>query len=39
MAKTPCSVVNKEGQPKGKGRPLPQKPKPISPGAKSSPSR
>jgi hypothetical protein len=34
----PCSPVNRPGGPQGKGRPLPKKPLPKSPGACSSPS-
>jgi hypothetical protein len=38
MPTEPCSPINKPGQPVGKGKPLPQKPKPESPGACSDPS-
>lgn len=38
MATEPCSQVNKPGGPQGKGTPLPQCPKPQSPGACSNPS-
>jgi hypothetical protein len=38
MSTEPCSPINKPGEPKGKGKPLPKPSKPESPGACSNPS-